>query len=262
MSWDDLRTGNPLKRSLGAGETVVGSFVRMSAVESAEICAHAGCDFVIVDMEHAAVSWERAAAMVVAAEAAGTVPILRVSNWSRDLITRALDAGAHGVMVPQVETAAAARDAVAATRYGPGGTRGTAGNRRSGYGLRIPVAEYVKTANEATFVAVQVESVAAVENVEQIAAVEGLDCVFLGLTDLSVDLDVPGDWWHPSLVAHVDRVMEACATNDVAFGIPTPGLDLAREYVSRGARFIAAGDTGLFARAMQAFVEGVRSSSG
>ena len=131
MSWDDLRDGNPLKRTLASGGTVVGSFVRMSSVEVTEICAHAGCDFVIIDMEHAPVTWERAAAMVIAAEAAGTVPILRVSNWSRDLITRALDAGAHGVMLPQIDTAAAARDAVGATRYGPGGTRGTAGNRLS-----------------------------------------------------------------------------------------------------------------------------------
>ena len=261
MGWNDLRNGNLLKETLAQGGTVVGSFVRMSSVEVTEACAHAGCDFVIIDMEHAPVTWERAAAMIIAAEAAGTVPLLRVSTWSRDLITRALDAGAHGVMIPQVETAQVARSVVAATRYGPGGTRGTAGNRRSGYGLRIPIDEYVEAANRNVFVSVQVESTAAVSNVEEIAAVEGLDCVFLGLSDLSVDLSVPGQWHHPRLVEQIERIMAACAASGVAFGLPTPSVELARDYVNRGARFIATGDVGIFARAMEQFTREVKQSS-
>lgn len=261
MGWNDLRDGNPLKDTLLNGETAVGSFVRMSSVEVAEACAHAGCDFVIIDMEHAPVTWERAAAMVIAAESAGTVPLLRVSTWSRDLITRALDAGAHGVMIPQVETAIVTRSVVAATQYPPGGTRGTASNRRSGYGLRIPLDEYVVVANSSVFVSVQVESAVAVSNVEEIAAVEGLDCVFLGLSDLSVDLGVPGDWYHPRLVEHAERVIQACVASGVAFGLPTPTVELAKDYVGRGARFIATGDVGIFGRAMQDFVREVKRSS-
>ena len=261
MAWEDLRNGNPLKSTLDSGGLVVGSFIRMSSTEVTEAAAHAGCDFVIIDMEHAPVTWERAAAMITAAEAAGTVPLLRVSTWSRDLITRALDAGAHGVMVPQVETAAVTRSVVAATRYGPEGTRGTASGRRSGYGLRIPLDEYVEEANKNVFVSVQVESVSAVSNIEEISAIEGLDSVFLGLSDLSVDLGVPGEWDNPRLVKHIDRVMETCADNGVAFGLPTPSIDFAKNYVSRGARFIAAGDVGVFARAMQDFVRGVKTSN-
>lgn len=260
MAWEDLRSGNPLKNTLETGGLVVGSFIRMSSTEVAEASAHAGCDFVIIDMEHAPVTWERAAAMITSAEAAGTVPLLRVSTWSRDLITRALDAGAHGVMIPQVETAAVARSVVAAARYGPNGTRGTASDRRSGYGLRIPLDEYVEAANRNVFVSVQVESVNAVSNIDEIAAVESLNSVFVGLSDLSVDLGVPGQWDNPRLVEHIDRVMEACAANGVAFGLPTPSVDFARDYVDRGARFIATGDVGVFARAMQDFVRGVKSS--
>ncbi len=262
MAWNDIREGNPLKETLEIGGTVVGSFVRMSSVEVAEACAHAGCDFIIIDMEHSPVTWERAAAMVIATESAGTVPLLRVSTWSRDLITRALDAGAHGVMIPQVETAAVARSVVAATRYGPDGTRGTASSRRSGFGLRIPLGEYVAAANRSVFVSVQVESVAAVSNVEEIAGIEGLDSIFLGLSDLSVDLAVPGEWHHPRLVEQVERVMAACAANDVAFGLPTPSAEFAKDYVGRGARFIATGDVGIFAEAMVKFVREVKPSSG
>ncbi len=112
MSWDDIRTGNPVKDKLASGGTSIGSFIRVNSIEIVEICAHAGCEFVIIDTEHSPVGWERTQAMILAAEAAGTVPILRVSNWSRDLVTRGLDSGAHGIMVPQIETAETAAGGV------------------------------------------------------------------------------------------------------------------------------------------------------
>lgn len=261
MGWEDVRDGNRLKHALAGGQTVVGAFVRMSAVEAAEVCAHAGCDFVITDAEHAAVSWSQAMAMMIATEAAGSVPIMRVSNWSRDLITRALDAGAHGVMVPQVETAEVAAAAVAATRYGPGGTRGTAGSRRNGFGLRMAYGEYVEAANAATAVILQVESMAAVENVDAIAAVPGIDCLFIGLTDLSVDLGVAGQYDAPEVDAAVDRVLSAGVANGVAIGVPTTSVEMAHGYLARGVRLVATGDSGLLGKAVRAYVEGVRSSS-
>jgi 4-hydroxy-2-oxoheptanedioate aldolase len=103
--------------------------------------------------------------------------------------------------------------------------------------------------------------VTAVSNVEEITAVEGLDTIFLGLSDLSVDLGVPGQWHHPRVTEHIDRVMEACAASGVAFGLPTDSPELAKEFVGRGARFIATGDVGIFSRAMQNFVREVKPSS-
>ena len=235
--------------------------MRVNSIEMVEICAHAGCEFVIIDAEHSPVGWERTQAMIIAAEAAGTVPILRVSNWSRDLVTRGLDAGAHGVMIPQIETVEAAAAAVAATRYGPDGTRGTAGNRRATYGLRMSLDEYTAAANASTLVSLQIESVEGVENVEEIAAVPGIDVLLVGLADLSVDLGIAGDWNDPLVLGHVDRILAACKANGVAFGVPTPGADLANFYIRRGARFIAAGDMALFANSITRFLEEVRPSS-
>jgi len=260
MAVSDIRDGNPVKERLASGETVVGCFARMGS-EVVEIAAFAGCDFVIVDNEHSPLGWERTAAMLLAAESAGTVPLLRVPNSSRDLITRALDSGAHGVMVPQVETADTAAAVVAATIYGPGGVRGTAGNRRTGFGLRIPLQEYVDAANRSTLVVVQVESVAAVDHAAQIAAVPGIDCVFIGLSDLSVDLDLAGQWDHPVVAEHVDNVLAACTASGVAVGVPVVTSAMGREYMKLGARFIATGDVTVFGRAMQAFVEGVKPSA-
>lgn len=261
MSWDDIRAGNPVKQTLAAGGSSLGAFVRLGSVEAVEICGHAGCDFVIIDAEHSPIGWERTQAMIIAAEATGTVPILRVSNWTRDLITRGLDAGAHGIMVPQVETGEAAAQAVAATRYGPGGTRGTAGNRRATYGLRMPLAEYIAASNSSTLVVLQIESVAAVENVDAIAGVDGVDALLVGLTDLSVDLDEPGNWDHPTVAAYVDRVIAACEGRGIAFGVPVATSAMARDYLARGARFVAAGDTGLFSQSLTRFLEEVGPSN-
>lgn len=261
MGWYDVRDGNPLKQRLGAGRPLVGVFTRMPSLEVVEICAHAGCDFVIVDREHAPIGWERTAAMVAAAGNAGTAPLVRVPNGSREQISKALDTGAHGVMVPQVETAGAAHSAVAATRYGPEGTRGAAGSPRNGYGIVMGYAEYMPAANLSTFIMIQIESVAAVDHVEEIASVEGIDCLFIGLTDLSVDLGHPGEYEHPEVETFVDRVMTAASSHDLPVGVPVTGAEMANRYLERGVDLVATGDTGLLAWSARQFAEGIDRSS-
>ena len=261
MAWRDIRSGNPLKETLAKGGTVVGSFVRTSSVEAVESCAHAGCQFVLIDLEHSSTSWQQFSALTIAAEAAGTCPIARVSNPARDLITRVLDVGAHGVMVAQVESAETAEAVVAATRYGPDGTRGTAGGRGSGWGLKMSAAEYQAAANAATFVSVQIESRLAAESVEAIAAVGGIDCVFVGLSDLSADLGVPGEW-ADALVAVLDRIDSACAAQNLAVGYPATDPEMARMLVGRGSRFIATADLTQLSHAMSSFVSEVSAFVG
>jgi len=262
MPWRDIRSGNPTKDALARGETVVGAFVRAPAVEMIEICAHAGCDFVLIDLEHSTTTWERTSAMVIAAEAAGTTPIVRISDPARDLVTRALDIGAHGVMVAQVESAEVAASVVAATRYGPDGTRGTAAGRGSGWGLRMPMAEFQAAANRATFVSVQIESRVAVGCVADIAAVPGIDCVFVGTSDLTTDLGAPGDLDNAQVGIALDAIHEGCAAAGVAVGYPAPTPEQAESFRRRGARFVATSDTGILARSMSAFVLEVRASTG
>ena len=261
MTWRDVRAGNAVKDALAAGETVVGSFVRTSSTEAVEVCAHAGCTFLLIDLEHSATSWQQASALILAAEAAGASPIMRVSSPGRDLITRVLDIGAHGVMVAQVESASTAADVVAATRYGPAGTRGTAGGRGSGWGLRMSASEYQAAANQATFVSVQVETRTGAEQIESIAAVDGLDCIFVGLSDLSTDLGAPNEWDHPELGALLDQIHVACATRGVAVGYPATSPAMARTLMDRGGRLIATADTSQLALAMSSFISEVSASA-
>jgi 4-hydroxy-2-oxoheptanedioate aldolase len=261
VSWYDVRDGSPLKRLLAEGGPAIGVFVRMPSLEVVEMCGHAGCDFIIVDGEHAPLGWERVAALVMATENAGMTPLIRVSNGTRDLISRGLDSGAHGVMVPQIESAQAARDAVAAATYGPEGTRGTAGNTRTGYGMVMGYDEYVRPANEAKVVVIQIESAASVENIEEIAAVDGIDCLFVGLTDLSVNLGYPGDYSHPEVEEHLDRVFTAAANQGIPIGVPAADPEMASRYIKRGVRLIGTSDTGLFGRSVKGFVEGIDRSN-
>ena len=261
MSWRDIRAGNPTKDALTRGDTVIGSFIRSPSTEVVEICAHAGCDFVLIDLEHSTTGWERTAAMIIAAEAGGTTPIARISNPQRDLITRVLDIGAHGVMVAQIDSAESAAAVVAATHYGPDGTRGTAGGRGSGWGLRISMAEFQAAANSATLVSVQIESRLAVDRVHEIAAVDGLDCVFVGTSDLTTDLGAPGEVDHPQVGRALDQIHEACEASGVAVGYPVATSDQAASFLHRGARLIATSETGILARSMSEFIGEVRTFS-
>jgi 2-keto-3-deoxy-L-rhamnonate aldolase RhmA len=125
----------------------------------------------------------------------------------------------------------------------------------------MPLNAYTEASNEATVVVLQIESVQSVQNVEEIAAVEGIDVLLVGLADLSVDLGLDGAWHHATVTEHVNRIIEACKENNIAFGIPATDADMALGYIERGTRFIAVGDIALFVAAMKGFLEEVRSSS-
>jgi 4-hydroxy-2-oxoheptanedioate aldolase len=262
MSWRDPRAGNPIKDALAAGKTVTGAFVRMPTIETVEICVHAGCEFLIIDNEHAPVDWERTSALILATEAAGATSIVRLPTWGRERITKAFDAGADGVMIPQVEEARIATETVAATQYGPTGTRGTATSRNSGFGMKMGLGEYIDAANKSALVIIQIESVEGVDRAEEIAAVDGVDCIFVGLSDLSVRLGVPGDMEAPSLTEAVEVVGAACRLHGRALGVPVGSVEMGQAYRDRGARFIAVGDVGVLAQGMRQFVEGMKRSTG
>lgn len=258
MQWTDIRAGNPLKRRLRDGETLVGCFQRIAAPDVTELCAAAGFDFVVVDLEHALISEVRVADLVRAAEAAGILALVRVPNHDPAPIGRLLEAGAAGIHVPQVSSAAEAETAVRATRHSPEGMRGLATARQAGYGARMSLAEYVAASAEWPLVVVQVESRAGLANVEAIALVPGVDVVFIGLTDLSQDLGVPGEYDHPALREAVDRAFETIRACGKVAAVPVTGAAMAADYLGRGATYLTTSDTRLLLDASRALVESVR----
>lgn len=258
MGWSDIRDGNPLKERLRHGEALIGCFQRIPAPEVTELCAHAGFDHVVIDMEHTPVSEGRVADLVRAAEAAGIAPFVRVASADPATVARVLEAGPAGIHFPMVGSAAEAEIAVGATRHRPAGTRGLAVSRKSGFGSRMSLEEYVRASEEALLVVVQVEDRGALGEVEAIAALPGVDVVFLGLTDLSQDLGVPGQYDDPALASAVERAFRLIRGQGKAAGVPVTGAAMAEEYLARGATYLTANDVRLLLDASRAFLTALR----
>jgi 2-keto-3-deoxy-L-rhamnonate aldolase RhmA len=195
----------------------VGTWTSLSDPAVAEIAAGGGFDFV-VDTEHAPLGLETVADCLRAIDAAAGRSVVRVP-WNDPVhIKRLLDLGPDGLLVPMVDTASAAREAVAATRYPPEGERGVAAPRAFGYGRDFEA--YVEADHRDLAVVVQVETETAVENAADIASVDGVDAVFVRPADLSASLGVFAEWTHEAFANAVERVL---AAGDAA-GIPVGTL--------------------------------------
>jgi 4-hydroxy-2-oxoheptanedioate aldolase len=249
---------NAVKARLAAGETVAGVFCRSPEPVVAEIAALAGCDFVMCDCEHGSGSPHEFEGFARAVEIGGATPQVRVPTNDKATILRFLDAGAMGVHVPWVNTAADAEAAVDAVKYHPRGHRGLAGTRVSDYGMREPLGEYIARANRETLVVVQVETADAVAVAADIAAVPDVDVVFIGPTDLSHSLGVAGQIDHPDVVIAMDQVAEATLAAGRALGIYCGSEQMATAWVAKGARYIVSGAEQLMARALREFLAEVR----
>ena len=141
-----------LKKRMADGETVYGIFINSGSTIAVEAAGLAGFDFVMIDSEHGPTMPQANRDLICAAECRDTVPLVRIPNGSYDMVLRTLDVGAHGIMVPQVNTADLAQAIADAARYSPEGNRGVATTRASDYGFCQPMSEYFRKANERNLV--------------------------------------------------------------------------------------------------------------
>ena len=192
-----------MRRRIERGEPLVGTFLQSPSAVTAELVSGLGLDFVCVEAEHSAMGRETVQALVAGAALSGKPAFVRVSTNAPVEIAAALDAGAAGVIVPRVDSAAEAAAAVRAARYPPAGIRGIGPGRATGYGRSLP--DYFARANGEIAVGVQIESAEAVRAAGEIACVDGVDFVFVGPGDLAASLGVPcGD---PRGDAEIDSVL-------------------------------------------------------
>jgi 2-dehydro-3-deoxyglucarate aldolase/4-hydroxy-2-oxoheptanedioate aldolase len=247
-----------LRTRLGRGESTVGTFVGSASPLAAEVCAAAGVDWVLLDLEHGSGGEEQVRAVVPAAAAYGVPTVVRVESAARIRLGRVLDLGAAGVMLPRLDTAGEVRDALRHLRYPPHGDRGVATyNRACRFGLD-PAA--LDRADQEVLGVVQIESARAVEQVEDIAALDGVDVLFVGPRDLSHDLGVPGEVHAPAYRAALDRVRAAATRHGKACGLLVPDGAAAAERRRDGWAFVAVGsDTTLLAAAVSAQMRRARS---
>jgi 2-keto-3-deoxy-L-rhamnonate aldolase RhmA len=206
-----------------SGTAAFGYWTELFSPTVTEIMASAGYDCTMIDLEHGTADLGDAVAVMRALRGSGCTPLVRVPANDPTWIKRVLDAGAQGVMVPAVNSAAEAEAAVAACHYPPRGFRGMAAPivRAARYGDDWQ--GYVRDIAESLLVICQVETQAAVENVAEIIAVDRLDMVFIGPFDLSGSLGHLGEPDHPDVRAAITRVEEAAkAAGCLLGGIPTP----------------------------------------
>lgn len=242
---------NPFKQALREQRPQIGLWLGLANSYSAEICAAAGFDWLLIDGEHApndvrsVLEQLQTIAGYPGTHAAARVPIGH-GEVGTALIKQYLDIGVQTLLVPMVDTAQQAADLVRAVRYPPAGLRGMAGARASGWG-RYP--RYAHEANEQICLLVQIESKASLDNLDAICATDGIDGIFIGPADLSASLGRVGDPGHADVQAAIGDVITRGVNAGKGVGILSSDEALTRRYLGLGATFVAVGlDTTLLMR--------------
>lgn len=241
-----------LKQRLRAGDPLVGCFVMLPSPGVVEMCGYAGFDFVILDQEHGGAGIETIENQVRAAEASGTVPLVRIPEASTSMAQHALDAGAQGLLVPHVTSAAVAREIVAAAHYPPQGVRGMATTSRAGRHGTVGVADHLQRSLDRNLMMLQIEDRAVLPDVEEIAAMEGVDALFIGPADLSVSLGHPGNPGHPEVAAAIDKIIETAGrVGKAKVATFARNRDNATSWKERGVEILCLSTTAVFIDALK-----------
>jgi 2-keto-3-deoxy-L-rhamnonate aldolase RhmA len=252
---------NDVKAKLGRGETVIGTMMfEFQSNGIGPIVSNAGAEFVLYDTEHTGWGWETVGRLIAASRDAGAIPMVRVPVTERSLISRPLDLGAMGVMVPMVESGSQATNIVKWAKYPPVGLRGAAfGVAHDGY-LGGDVVSTMVSANAETLLIAQIETVEGLKNLDEIAAVEGIDVVWVGHFDLTNSMGIPGQFEHPEFLGALKRVADAAEANGKSAGFMAVAVDEALRMRDRGYRCLAyGGDSSIYARALRDGIGAIRS---
>ncbi|MBA2469124.1 MAG: aldolase [Chloroflexia bacterium] len=256
-----MRT-NRVKHALAEGGVAIGTMVfEFNTPGIGRIAAQAGADFIVFDMEHTGWSIETVRMLMATSRAADTVPLVRVPATQYHLLSRPLDVGAMGLMVPMVESEEQARLIVRSARYPPDGARGAAfAIAHDDYEGGDIVAK-MRSANEELLLIAQIETVAGVEEADRIAAVEGTDVLWIGHFDLTASLGIPGQFTHPDYLRAVERVLDACHRHGKSSGIMTADVENARSMLGQGFRAVAySGDLWIYGQALKQGIDAIRDN--
>jgi 2-keto-3-deoxy-L-rhamnonate aldolase RhmA len=231
-----------IREKVLSGEVLGGTFLNLGSSLTAEMAGRAGFDWVLIDLEHGSGDRQELLLQLLALESTAAAPIVRIAWNDPVLFKRVLDLGPSGVMVPYVQSAEDAKRAVAAMRYPPAGVRGVASmNRACEFGPGFN--EYFNSANSKLLTIVQIETPVAVDHAEAIATTDGVDVLFVGPMDLSVNMGIPCQWNDPKLRAAFSKVVAACRNAGKAAGILLLNHDAA-PFVKEGFSFLALSSDG------------------
>lgn len=235
---------NNVKEKLAAGQKVMGTFFEIGSMTAVECLAIAGLDYFIIDCEHGPFDVERALEFVRAAELKNITPFVRVSDISRPAILKMLDIGAQGLIIPCVDTVEQVRKIVEYGKYPPAGRRGFFFTRVAEYGnspAAASIDNYLQACNDTTMLIPQCETIGCLENIEEITAIPGVDGIFIGPYDLSIAMEIPGQFTNPAFQQALDRVKKACKAAGKPLFIYAGSTVASNEYFAQGIEGVALG---------------------
>ncbi len=228
-----------LKEKLQSNTLTLGSWISLHNPAIAEIMANAGYDWLVIDLEHSVISIKEAGELIRIIDLCGVAPLVRLTSNDANQIKRVMDAGAHGVVVPMVNTVEDAEKAVAATRYAPEGNRGVGLARAQGYGTKFK--EYLKWQNDGPIVIVQIEHKSAMTHLDDILNVSGVDGFIIGPYDLSCSMGIPGQFDNDEFIDVITEIRNTGKRLGCTSGIHIVEPDLIKleQCIDDGYGFIA-----------------------
>src|ERR1700686_5240333 len=243
----EVLSGAEFKKQLRAGVPKLGLFVNSHSPTVVEQLAHSGYDWLLVDSQHGPMSYETLSTMLAGVSSGGAKSMVRVGGYQdRPGIQQSLATGADGVLVPYINTAEEARQAISCCRYPTVGTRSVYFPQRSMN--KKGLLGYAGASNDKVIVALQVETADCIRNIDEIAAVPGLDMLFLGQNDLCMSMGLyekykfPDMYFSPELAAATDKLRAAAKKNDIILGLFLFGTSRVGEFLEKGFPFISLGN--------------------
>jgi 4-hydroxy-2-oxoheptanedioate aldolase len=233
---------NPVKQALKAGRPSVGTWLSLGSITACRFLARSGFDWLTVDIEHTLVDWETATHMFASIADAGCIALARVPANRHDHIKRVLDNGAHGIVVPMVNSRQEALDAVAAAKYPPVGNRSVGGSVHA-LNFQATPGDYYARANDELLIVLQCEHIQAVERADEIFSVPGIDAIFVGPNDLAASMrgkDGKGPSGEATAQA-MKHILSTCRKYNVPAGLHCYSPEEARHRIEEGWQFIAIG---------------------
>jgi len=247
---------NRVKAMIREGKTAIGIWISIGHPDVTEILSRVGFDFFMLDLEHGPLSIETTQTLMMAMNGSDTVPMIRVAFNDPVLIKRALDIGAYGLLIPLINSKEEAINAVRYCKYPPEGIRGIAPRRAGRFDPK-----YVETANDEIMIIPQIETGQAVDNIDEILSVKGIDCIFIGPSDLSGSLGLigqPDRLRHPKNLEAIERIREAARRAKVPVAT-TSSLYPAKKLMEQGYNMVLSGsDSGFLQRGAVELLKSLR----
>ncbi|MEW5865293.1 MAG: aldolase/citrate lyase family protein [Bacillota bacterium] len=258
--WNEPEPVKGLRQRIKDGDVIFGPFMKLASPQVVEIAGYAGFDFVIFDTEHGPLTFETVENLTRAAERVGIAAIVRVYENSPPLVSRCLDVGAQGILVPHISSREEAATLSQAARFAPEGRRGVCCYVRAARFSHADKYRYFEEANENTLVVAMVEGREGVAHLDEILSVPGIDVIFVGPYDLSQSLGVPGQVDSPRVTREVERVVEEARSRGCAVGTFADDVSSARRWRDLGVQFISFSvDVGMIYTAMKNAVAALRA---